>query len=287
MMYLKYSKIAFNKNKELYKNRETLEKLRNKISQIENNNKSNNDKIISQTPIIPLGERRIDSSLPWGDFPKVGLHEIVGDTSAVGFAATIINKISSQNINKTILWCQSRRNLYCHGLLQFGISPDRIIFVHSKNDTEILWAMEEGLQNPDLSIVVGRPYKVPSIAGRRLQLAAEANNSLALLINPQTDKSNQLHTNTVNAALTRWHVKSASSLNTQYHNKPSFPKWDLELQRYKYSSINLNKQKIRKSQETSWQVEWCHETHNISLVANLCNGSTQSNKNQSKIQNNG
>ena len=36
-MYLKYSKIAFNKNKELNKNRETLEKLRNKISQIENN----------------------------------------------------------------------------------------------------------------------------------------------------------------------------------------------------------------------------------------------------------
>ena len=283
-MQLKYSN---KKNKEPYKSPEVLEKLRNRISQIENNNKSNSNKIISNTPIIPLGGKSINSALPWGGFPKVGLHEIVGDTSAVGFAATIINKISNQNSNKTILWCQSRRNLYCHGLLQFGINPDRIIFVQSKNDTEILWAMEEGLQNPDLSIVVGRPYKVPSIAGRRLQLAAEANNSLALLINPQTDKNNQLHTNTVNAALTRWHVKSAPSLNTQCYNIPSFPKWDLELQRYKYSSINLNKQTINKSQETSWRVEWCHETHNIYLVANLCNGSTQSNKNQSKIQNNG
>ncbi len=286
MMQLKHSKIAFNKNKKPYRNKEILEKLRNKISQIENNNKSNNNKIISDIPIIPLGERKLDSSLPWGGFPKVGLHEIVGDTSAVGFAATIINKISNQDPNKTILWCQSRRNLYCHGLLQFGISPDRIIFVQSKNDTEILWAMEEGLQNPDLSIVVGRPYKIPSIAGRRLQLAAEANNSLALLINPQTDRNNQLRAKGVNAALTRWYVKSAPSLNTQYYSIRSFPKWDLELQHHKYSSINFNKQKIRTSQETSWQVEWCHETHNISLVANLCNGSAQSNKNQNKVQNN-
>ena len=255
-----------------------LDSLRSQIRQLERESV-----LPAQTePTISLGDPDINGALPWGGLPVTGLHEIFGDTAAVGFAAALIQKIAG-NSEAPILWCQHGSDLYGHGVAEFGIDPDRQILVQGKSDTDILWAMEEGLRSSGIAAVVGRPYKIPPIAGRRLQLAAEENGVTGLLLRPQSLNKNQQ--SPTSAALTRWHVTAAPSITPASGIGLGAPKWNLELQRYRYSALNLQKQAEKQriaGRVNSWQVEWCHETGDLSVVADLCDGSAQPQENENR-----
>jgi protein ImuA len=213
----------------------------------------------------------------------------------VGFAAALIQKIAGDS-EAPILWCQHGNDLYGHGVAEFGIDPDRLILVQGKSDTDILWAMEEGLRSSGIAAVVGRPYKIPPIAGRRLQLAAEENGVPGLLLRPQQKTQtgagagrNQSAAPT-SAALTRWHVTAAPSITPASGIGLGAPKWNLELQRYRYSALNLQKQAQKRKiagKVNFWQVEWCHETGDLSVVTDLCDGSAQPQENNTRRQKTG
>jgi protein ImuA len=254
-----------------------LDSLRSQIYQIECNGKLSQRLPAESELTISLGNAEINEALPWGGLPIMGLHEIFGDTAAVGFAAALINKLV-KNSDTPILWCQHGRDLYGHGLAEFGIDPDRLILVEGKSDNDILWAMEEGLRCAGIAVVIGKPYKIPPIVGRRLQLAAEENGVPGILLRPQDRRKNPQSVAPTNAALTRWHVTAAPSITPASGLGLSIPKWNLELQRYRYCALNLQKQKKKQriaGRVTSWQVEWCHETGDLSVVTDLCNGSAQ------------
>jgi protein ImuA len=272
-------------NNIFYPNPMVLDNLRNQIRQIERSGKLLELPPVQNEPTISLGDTKINGALPWGGLPTTGLHEIFGDPAAVGFTAVLINKLV-KNSDTPILWCQRGHDLYGHGLAEFGIDPDRLILVKGKNDNEILWAMEEGLRSAGIAGVIGRPYKIPPIAGRRLQLAAEENGVPGLLLRPQDYYKKPQGVVPTNAALTRWHVTTAPSITPASGLGLSPPKWNLELQRYRYSALNLQKQKNKQRiarRVTAWQVEWCHETGDLSVVADLCNGSAQPQQRKQKI----
>jgi protein ImuA len=272
-------------NNIFYPNPMVLDNLRNQIRQIERSGKLLELPPVQNEPTISLGDTKINGALPWGGLPTTGLHEIFGDPAAVGFTAILINKLV-KNSDTPILWCQRGHDLYGHGLAEFGIDPDRLILVKGKNDNEILWAMEEGLRSAGIAGVIGRPYKIPPIAGRRLQLAAEENGVPGLLLRPQDYYKKPQGVVPTNAALTRWHVTTAPSITPASGLGLSPPKWNLELQRYRYSALNLQKQKNKQRiarRVTAWQVEWCHETGDLSVVADLCNGSAQPQQRKQKI----
>jgi protein ImuA len=263
----------------------TLDNLRGQIRQLEYGGKLSQLSRIQSENTISLGNSEINEALPWGGLPIWGLHEIFGDIASIGFAAVLINKLVN-NLDSPILWCQHGDNLYGQGLTEFGINPDRLILVNGKSDNDILWAMEEGLRSTGISGVLGEPFKVPPIAGRRLQLAAEENCVPCLLLRPEGRYKNPQNVTPTNAALTRWHVTAAPSITPASGRGLGVPKWDLELQRYRYSALNLQKQKNKQrkvGRVTSWQVEWYHETGNFSVVTNLFNRSNQPQKKKQRI----
>ena len=254
-----------------------LDSLRSQIHQLEHGGIRGSILQNQSQPTVSLGDPEIDEALPWGGLPVTGLHEIFGDTAAIGFAAALIHKLVAES-EAPILWCQHGRDLCGHGLAEFGIDPDRLILVEGKSDTDILWAMEEGLRSSGIAAVVGKPYKIPPIAGRRLQLAAEENGVPGLLLRPQSPNKNQQNVMPTSAALTRWHVTAAPSITPASGLGLGAPKWNLELQRYRYSALNLQKQNNKQriaGKVNFWQVEWCHETGDLSVVTDLCNGSAQ------------
>ena len=260
-----------------HSNPSILDSLRRHILQIERSDHSKNTLPTKNKPTISLGDSKIDAVLPWGGLPITGLHEIFGDIATVGFSAILLNKIIKKKLDAPILWCQHRLDICGHGLAEFGINPDQIIFVNGKNDTNILWAMEEGLRSSNIAAVVGSPYKIPPIAGRRLQLVAEENNIPSLLLRPQNHNKGQKDVIPTSSALTRWHVTTAPSITPANGCGLGAPKWNLELQRCRYSALNLQKQSYKKiaGRKTSWQVEWCYEKGDISVASDLCNGSAQ------------
>ena len=227
--------------------------------------------------IVPLGVPEVDAALPWNGFPTNGLHEIFGDTSALGFLVVLITRLTeilSRTRHSTqVLWCQQGRDLYGRGLAQFGIDPNQIILVHGKNDREIIWAMEEGLRSSSLAAVIGKLHKIPPIASRRLHLAAEENETTGLLL--RTAPNNMVRQAPTSSALTRWCVTSAPSITPAHGVELGVPRWHLELQRCRLSAAGGKKLESA-GQPRSWQVEWYNETSDLSVVTDLCNRSDQS-----------
>ncbi len=157
-------------------------------------------------PIAPA----VDASLPWGGLPRGCLHEISGGEAAYGFAAALAARLAGNAGG--VLWCLRPRavfdtgDLYGPGLVAFGLKPGQLIFAHAHSESDLLWAMEEGLRSGAPAAVLGEVRGIGLTASRRLQLAAESSGVTALLLHrpdPKRAKSS--------AAVTRWRVASASS----------------------------------------------------------------------------
>lgn len=205
--------------------------------------------------VISLGTAEIDAALPWNGLPINGLHEITGDVAALGFTTMLLARLADTRPEAPILWCQRSYDLYGHGLLPFGLDPNRLIFVHGDNDNDILWAMEEGLRCSGLAAVIGRMRAVPPVAGRRLQLATKTHKTVGFLLRTQKKYA------PTNSALTRWHVVSAPSSSLEFPAElPGLgaPQWQVALQR------------CRLAKPQNWQVKWCDETRDLCVVADVC-----------------
>jgi protein ImuA len=226
---------------------------------------------------VSVGAAAIDAALPWNGLPAQGLHEIFGDAAAFGFCASLLVRLLAHT-DTPILWCRPARDaegeLYGQGLAAAGLDPGRLILVHGRDDTEILWAMEEGLRSGALVAVVGSPRKIPPIAGRRLQLAAEESGTAGFLLRPEDGQAgSQIATG---AALSRWRVLSAPSQPARGNGGQIIamgpPQWRLELQRCRFAMASG--QNLREAgKPRAWLVEWCNETGNFPLVAALRDGS--------------
>jgi protein ImuA len=138
--------------------------------------------------VLPFGVAAIDGALPGGGLALGAVHEIIGEGGPVhdapptaGFAAGILARLG----DGPMLWCLRRADLYGPGLMAHGLDPSRLVLVTAARDDEILWAVEEGLRAgpaSGLAAVVGELGRLPMVAGRRLQLAAERSGVTALVL---------------------------------------------------------------------------------------------------------
>jgi protein ImuA len=155
--------------------------------------------------VAPTGLDLIDRVLPDGGLARGALHEVVGEgddrAAASGFVLRLLTALAVQG---PVLWCLADPDLYGPGLQRLGLAPGRLILARTRKDTDLLWAMEEGLKTSGLAAVLGEPYKLDLTASRRLQLAAESVGGLGLVLRrPEGGKAT--------AAVTRWRVASAPS----------------------------------------------------------------------------
>jgi len=106
-----------------------------------------------------------------------------------------------------VLWCLKRPDLYGPGLIAHGLDPARLVVVSAPRDEDILWAVEEGLRAPALAAVVGEIARLPMVAGRRLQLAAEHSGVTAFLLRRWRNGAEAAaERERPSAAVTRWRV---------------------------------------------------------------------------------
>jgi protein ImuA len=174
--------------------------------------------------VLPFGVAALDRALPGGGLALGALHEIQGvdgdeedGAAAAGFAASIAGRIVRQGNGGLVLWCLKRGDLYGPGLAEHGLDPARIVTVRAPRDDDILWVLEEGLRASDaaggIAAVVGEIGRLPMVAGRRLQLAAERSGVTALLLRRwRTGAEAEAERGRPSAALTRWRVAAIPSL---------------------------------------------------------------------------
>ena len=166
--------------------------------------------------VVGLGDGGIDAALPWGGLPRGALHEVVaGDAGAgLGFVATLLGRLAAAGggCGQRVLWClppaglYETGNLYAPTLAAHGLDPGHVLLARGRRDTDIRWAMEEGLHCPALVAVVGEVRDLDLTAGRRLQLAARRSGVTALFL---TAVGGRAERRSPSAAVTRWRVASA------------------------------------------------------------------------------
>ena len=189
------------------------------------------------------------------------LHEVTGDPgdlcAATGFAAGLVARLSQHigaGAGAPVLWCgraltsHEHGGLYAPGLDEFGLGPERLLVVRARTDTQVLWAMEEGLRCPALSAVMGELDDPGFTPSRRLQLAAEANGLTAVLLRTRSAAAT--------GAVTRWHVTSAPTKRDSMY----IPRWQVQLERHRGGDLG------------GWNVEWRNETGDFSVATSVRDG---------------
>lgn len=171
---------------------------------------------------LAIGTPAVDGALPGGGLPRAALHEILGDDGgATGFAAWLAARLACDG--RAILWCRRGGDLYGPGIRALGLEPERLILVRGGSDTDVLWAMEEGLRSGCLAAVLGEAEAASPTAARRLQLAAESGGVTGFLLRSGRGAGAAC------PAVTRWQVAAVAS-GIGRDGRPR-PRWRLDLLR--------------------------------------------------------
>ena len=168
--------------------------------------------------VLPFGAAAIDRALPGGGLARGALHEVLGaggdgedGALAAAFVAGILARLVTA-VDGIVLWCLARPDLHGAGLAACGLDPARLMLVRTARDSELLWAMEEGLRTSGVAAVVGEVGAFPAVASRRLQLAAERSGVTAFVLRRWCNGGQAARErNLPNAAATRWQIAALPS----------------------------------------------------------------------------
>lgn len=207
---------------------------------------------------LAFGVEALDAHLPWRGLPLGTLHEFAesGVDSEHAAAATLFVAGILARTRGAVLWCLRGRDLFAPALASVGLHPDRVIYVETHKDGEVLPAMEEGLRHGGLGGVVGEAARLGLTASRRLQLAADGSGVPAFVLRRWRNDAERASADEPSAAFTRWRIAAAPS------PRPSVPglgraRWRTELLR------------CRGAEPTSWILEGCDAEGRLALPANL------------------
>jgi protein ImuA len=181
----------------------------------------------------------INDSFPNASFPLGAVHEFLSErmedaTSTIGFIAVLLSSLMGHS--GVTLWISASRTLFPPSLKNFGLEPDRFIFLDLKKESDVIWAMEEALKCSAVAGVVGEVRAIDFTSSRRLQLAVEQSQVTGFVLRNNFRQSN------TTACVSRWKISSLPSERTSLPGI-GFPKLKVELLR------------IRNGKPNTWNVQ--------------------------------
>ena len=181
------------------------------------------------------------TAFPGNVFPVGAIHECISyepsnAAATTGFIAALAGKLAKEG--GLSLWVAGGRKIFPSGLRQFGLEPDRIVFINTTRPKEALWIIEEALKCEALTAVIGEIREISFSDSRRLQLAVE-NSGVTGFIHRYCPKAE----NAV-ACTTRWKITALPSSIEQGLPGVGHSTWDVQLL------------KVRNGKPHAWQVSW-------------------------------
>src|SRR3546814_808228 len=130
---------------------------------------------------MPTGHARLDAALPGGGWPCANLSEIVYVAPGVGELQLAMPLLARLTQAKRPLALIAPPHLpYAPALRQHGVALSKLTVVDTANDHDALWASEELLRARAGAVLLWHDT-IDTIAQRRLQLAAETGDGIALV----------------------------------------------------------------------------------------------------------
>lgn len=191
---------------------------------------------------VDTGLGPILNAFPNSTFPLGAVHQflstgIEGKTATMGFISALLSPlIGTGGIS---VWISAMRTIFPRGLKNFGIAPDRFIFIDLQKEKDLPWAVEEALKCSALTAVIGEMKEIGFTSSRRLQLAVEQSKVTGFILCNDSQKLN------ATACVSRWRISPLPSVAVDGHLPGvGFPKWKVELLR------------IRNGKTGIWEVDW-------------------------------
>ncbi len=197
---------------------------------------------LSNAASVEIGLGPILNAFPNSTFPLGAVHQflstgIEGKTATIGFITGLLSPLMGNG--GISVWISAMRTIFPPGLKNFGISPDRFIFIDLQKEKDLPWAMEEALKCGALTAVIGEVKEIGFTSSRRLQLAVEQSKVTGFVLCNDSQKLN------TTACVSRWRISPLPSSAVDDHLPGvGFPKWKVELLR------------IRNGRTGMWEVDW-------------------------------
>ncbi|MDO3721904.1 translesion DNA synthesis-associated protein ImuA [Marinobacter sp. chi1] len=133
-------------------------------------------------PAEPTGYQRLDNQLGGLGWPTGALSECLLDAPGIGelhLLLPLMQRLSHRG--KTVFWINPPHTPYAPALAREGVNLDQVVMVHTDNQGDFLWTLENCLRSPVTGLVMAWPDKLAARDIRRLQLAAEAGSNVCVL----------------------------------------------------------------------------------------------------------
>ena len=219
-----------------------VETLRRQITQIETGHRSGGETVVS------CGCDNLDHFLPDEGFRRGSLVEWLADqNTADADCLTLIVAREACRDGGMLVVFDSLRQFYPPAAVRLGIDPARLLVVQPADAAEKLWALDQVLRSQGVAAAVARLDRVGSHDFRRLQLAAESQKVLGLLLRPPQARGEP------SWAEVRLQIESLPSTQTR------------DARRFKVELLRSRRGVGRGTIE----VEINEETHPVCLVARL------------------
>lgn len=124
----------------------------------------------------------LDAVLPGGGWPRGALTEVLYDHGGIGELRLLMPALARLSHQGGWIALVAPPHIpYAPALRQYGIDLSRVLLVHPRSGTDSLWAVEQALRTGTCGAVLAWPKQIDDRSLRRLQLAAEAGDTLGVL----------------------------------------------------------------------------------------------------------
>ena len=134
---------------------------------------------------VSSGFDELDALLA-GGWPQGALTELIMPRQGIGALRLLMPALAQlSRDDRWICWVAPPHIPYAPALVSAGIDLSRVLLVHPRARQDGLWALEQSLRSGNCGAVLAWPTLEDSVILRRLQLAAEAGNTLGFLFRSQ------------------------------------------------------------------------------------------------------
>lgn len=131
---------------------------------------------------MPTGHAALDAILPEAGWLRGSLIEVIAPQWGIGELQLFLPAmVAATQANKQLVWIAPPYIPYPPALLSGGISLRHLLVLRPPRHQDIPWAMETVLRQHRCAMVLAWPGRLVPKTVRRLQLAAEAGESLGVL----------------------------------------------------------------------------------------------------------
>lgn len=145
---------------------------------------------LDASPVVASGHDALDRELPGGGWPLGAVTELLLGHRGIGELELLMPALAElSGSGRELLWVNPPWLPYPPALAAAGIDLGRLTLVQGEKGADALWAMEQALRSGACGAVLGWWERIDNRALRRLQLAAEEGEAMAVLFRPLRDRA--------------------------------------------------------------------------------------------------